>query len=126
MRSYLIDTINGTHGYVDCPDSLQAFYDTIGCDCIDIALRAVDGREFDIVCDDEALCQDDPIPSACDGSGKVMLYGSLLLFHHDDDGNLTEISEDDVDHIMANVRKAFMRDGNKSKEISVLCNVEYC
>lgn len=95
---------------MDIEDTLEAYYKALNCDLIDIVVATVDGREFDIVCDDEALLKNDPIPSACDFDGNAMIYGSILLLHHDDEGNLTEISEDDVRLLKRNTLEALTRD----------------
>ena len=98
-KSYLIDVDEKKAKAVDIDTSLESLYETLKVGTIDIVSRKVGGRWFDIVCDDEGLLKDNPKPSAVSPEGKVMLVGNLLFFHNDGEGNLTELTEDDIDHL---------------------------
>jgi len=100
VKSFLIAVNNGySQGNareVEVEDDLQAFYNLLGCEWIDIVSRKIDGRWFEIVCDDEGLLKDSPKVSAVDRMNRPMLVGNLLFFHEDGEGNLVGISDDDV------------------------------
>lgn len=96
MKTFLIDVYNRERGEVDVKNELEAFYEKLDCRCIDIVVRKVNGVEFDIMCDDEGLFREDCRPSAFTAEGDPMLVGNLMFFHHDAEGNLTEISDDEM------------------------------
>ena len=80
-------------------DSLDEYYRIIGCQYIDIATRRIGGaggRVFDIICDDEGLLKESPVVTALDGEFQPMLVGTLIFAHHDNEGNMTGITEEDA------------------------------
>lgn len=85
-------------------DKLEVFYREIGCDCIDIVSRRFGGRLFDVICDDEALLKgaEDWPTSLWTEKGlegeriKEGLFGTLLLCHSDQEGNLTSATPEDL------------------------------
>lgn len=64
-------------------DSLANFYELLACDTIDITTRFVQGVRFDVVCDDNGLLFEKPIPSALFPDGRVALVGRLFLCFDD-------------------------------------------
>lgn len=40
--------------------NLEAYYDVLGCQTIDIQERTIEGKAFDIICDDEAFLYEEP------------------------------------------------------------------
>lgn len=104
MRSFLLDVNEGIFRELDVNNKLEEFYELLGCNYIDIVQRNIDGRVFDIVCDDEGLLKSHPVVSAIDSDHKPMLVGSLLFFHSNSrTGNLTGISADDCDHLRKHI-----------------------
>lgn len=106
MKAYLVDVNEGRHGVVEISehDQLKQFYRLIGCECIDIAVRRIGGKPFNIIVDDEGLLVSCPIISAVDGRMKGMLAGNLVIMGMDSDwGELTGISDDDADLIAHNL-----------------------
>lgn len=123
MKGYIIDTVKGTHGEINCNNDLQSYYDALNCDCIDIAYRQIDGVGFDIVCDDEGLLKTNRVISAMNKYGNIMLVGSLLFFHHNDNGELTSLSDEDIALLKKHVHTyTHMTTG---KTIHVMVGVEY-
>ena len=51
MKALLIDVQRDTVEYVE-PQGLADFYRLIDCDLIDITCREINGRRYDIICDD--------------------------------------------------------------------------
>lgn len=96
MKMFLVDVKNQTLGVRDVQPKLEEYYRLLDCDTIDIVERQVGGKYFDIICDDEGLLKENPIPSALNKKGELMLVGNLLLCHHDNEGNETELSDKDV------------------------------
>lgn len=107
MVGYLIDVKNGKHGTVKINDKvshLQQYYDLIGCECIDIAVRKVGETYYNVVLDDEGLLVDRPTISAIDHETRGMLAGNLLIFGiNEGDMELTDLTDDDVRNIKGNV-----------------------
>ena len=79
----------------DIKDDLEEFYGIIKCDTIDIVTRYIRGVRFDIICDDEGLLKDNIVVIAFDINLNPALVGTLIFAHHDDEGNLTDITKDD-------------------------------
>ena len=97
MKTFLIDVYNRAYGLAEVENELEAFYEKLDCRCINIVVRKVKGVEFDIMCDDEGLLREDRRPSAfVRDTLEPMLVGNLMFFHHDAEGNLTEISDDEM------------------------------
>lgn len=126
MKTLLLDAENREISVIDVEDDLDAFYEKLNCRCIDIPVRSIGGRYFDVMCDDEGLLKEDPVVSAI-GSNGVMLVGNLMFFHHDDEGNLVELSDEDISHIKKNLRVVIHEVASSAIPVAsyVVANVEY-
>jgi len=123
MKGYLIDVHNGRHGGVEINDSeshLEQFYRLIDCRCIDIAVRKIGGRPYNIVVDDEGLLVDDPIVSAIDGGGRGMLVGNLPVFGMADDMDLATLTPDDIHNIKDNLMTAIDADNERVYPVAMM------
>lgn len=82
---------------VDIND-LQTCYEYTDCDCITIVQRSFMGFPACIVCDDEGLLKDNPVPCIIfKGEYPETLVGRILVTGLSDDvGNLTAVSDDVV------------------------------
>lgn len=107
MKTLFFDVKNRKFEIIETekPD-LQMFYDKIDCDLIDIAVRKIDGKEFNIVLDEEGVLKEYPIVSAIDGKCNPMLVGNLMFFSGKTtpDGELIGLTEEEIDHILRSVR----------------------
>ncbi len=95
IRVGILDAKTREFNVGEIRNDLQTFYEVIDCDTIDIAVRDVYDQTFDIIVDDEGLLKEDPIVTAIDTNFQPMLVGTLIFCHHDSEGNLTSISEED-------------------------------
>lgn len=102
MKTVVLDVYNEDVKVTEVEDKLEVFYRHLDCDVIDIVDRKIDGKWFDIVCDDEGLLKMNPKISAINGNGDPMLVGNLMFFHSKD-GELTGLSEEDIVHIRENI-----------------------
>ena len=104
MKYLLLDVENREVKTVEAND-LDDYYKIIGCRCIDIVSRSIGDIRVEIVLDDEGALLEHPKISAIDIDGTPMLYGNLLIASGrvTEDGELTELTEDEVDDIMDNV-----------------------
>ena len=104
MKMLLLDVVNKDVRMVEA-NTLDEYYRLIGCDYVDIIHRRIGDVEVEIVLDDEGLLVEDPKPSGISVDGSIMLWGNLLIASGrvTDDGELTELTEEEVDEIMDNV-----------------------
>lgn len=108
------------------PD-LQLFYKKIECNCIDIAVRRINGRPFNIVLDDEGLLKEDPIVSAIDGNGNPMFVGNLMFFGGEttEDGELVGLTDAEIDHILRSISLVMMPKASNIPDHLVIAKCEY-
>lgn len=124
MKTILLNVKENKVENVNCEDSLEEFYRLIGCDCIDITMRKIGGRWFDIVCDDEGLLKDDMKISAINDMGQPMLVGNLLFFNHDSEGNLLPLSDEDCYHINKYIQTMYTRKHPEGYMMLTQCEYE--
>ena len=101
MKMLLLDVVNKDVKIVEA-NGLDDYYRLIGCRYIDIIHRRIGDVEVEIVLDDEGFFVENPKPSAISVDGTPMLFGNLLIASGrvTDDGELTELDQDEVDEIM--------------------------
>ena len=104
MKYLLLDVKNREVKTVEA-NGLDGYYKMIGCRTIDIISRIIGDVRVEIVLDDEGALVKNPKVSAIDIDGTPMLYGNLLIASGrvTDDGELTELTDAEVDEIMDNV-----------------------
>ena len=104
MKMLMLDVVNKDVKMVEA-NGLDDYYKLIGCRYIDIIHRRIGDVEVEIVLDDEGLLVENPKPSAISVDGTPWLFGNLLIASGrvTDDGELTELTEYEVDEIMDNV-----------------------
>ena len=86
-------------------NGLDDYYRLIGCRTIGIISRTIGDVKVEIIIDDEGALVNNPKISAIDINGTPMLFGNLLVASGrvTDDGELTELTKEEVDEIMYNV-----------------------
>ena len=104
MKHLLLDVKNREVKTVEA-NGLDDYYELIGCRTIDIISRSIGDVEVEIVLDDEGDLVKNPKVSAIGIDGTPMLYGNLLIASGrvTDDGELTELTEDEVAELMNNI-----------------------
>lgn len=104
MKMLLLDVVNKDVKMVEA-NGLDDYYKLIGCDYVDIIHRRIGDVEVEIVLDDEGLLVENPKPSGISVDGTPILFGNLLIASGrvTDDGELTELAEEEIDEIMDNV-----------------------
>ena len=122
MKSLLLDVVEKTTKVVN-PETLEDYYSMIGCSCIDIVTRKIGKKYFDIIVDDNGLLKNDPIISAIDDLGRVMLVGSLIICGlADDEGELTDLSDKDIEYIK---KRIIPLDTRMHDDLLMLTNCNY-
>lgn len=104
MKYLLLDVKNREVKTVEA-NSLDDYYELIGCRTIDIISRSIGDFRVKIVLDDEGALVEHPKVSAISIDGTPMLYGNLLVAggRITEDGELTELTEAEIDEIKDNV-----------------------
>ena len=104
MKMLMLDVENKDVKMVEA-NGLDDYYKLIGCNYVDIIHRWIGDVEVEIVLDDEGLLVNAPKPSGISIDGTPVLFGNLLIASGrvTDDGELTELTEEEVDEIMDNV-----------------------
>ena len=64
----------------------------------------INGKNYDIIVDDEGLFVSDPVVTAVDKSGHPLLVGALIITNYDGDGNETDLEPGDVTRIASAIR----------------------
>lgn len=92
---------------LDIEDNLDVFYELIGCRYIDIVHRKIGDKYFDVICDDEGTFKDKPVVSAVDTQFSTMLVGNLIISNNDGEGNLIDLSDEDIKQILRHSKTFF-------------------
>ena len=86
-------------------NTLHKLYETLGCEMVEVVTVNIDGKEYDIWCDEEALCKC-PIPEPVlplddDPTSKNfrVLFGPVLFANCNEDGEMASLSEEDEEAI---------------------------
>ena len=110
MKFLFLDVYNNELKTVEA-NGLDDYYNLIGCRCIDIVHRKIGDVDVEIVIDDEGALVENPKVSAVDIVGNLALFGNLLVASGrvTDDGELTELTQDEIDAIMENVTEVTTR-----------------
>lgn len=123
MKALLLNVYENRVELID-PKGLEDYYRLIGCRMIDIVNRGIKGKRFDIICDDEGTFVENPKISAIDDFGQAMLVGNLIVTGGvDSEGELTDLTEEDILHIRSNINTMGTR--KYPKGYTMLCQVEY-
>lgn len=104
----------------DIENSLESYYKEIGCDCIDIVSRKINGSWYDIICDDEGLFKDPVVVTAVEPTGSPALVGTLIICRYDGEADVTDLEPGDVETISEAIALTVQND-----ELQPVVIVEY-
>ena len=79
-------------------NSLENFYKIIGCDLIDIVQIEVAGKFYDVICDEEFLLKEKPVPTLFVNSEQV-LCGNLIFTTCDENGKTQGLTDEDIQNL---------------------------
>ena len=92
---------------IEVGESLDDYYQYLECSIFDITHGEINGKVYDIFCDDEGLFKEDPETTAVFVSKKGVpngaLVGNLIFANHDSAGNTTSLSDEDIESIKRSV-----------------------
>ena len=123
-KVYLIDVYARESRAMEIPDELDEFYKLIHCDTIDIVRRNINGKPYNIICDDNGLFAEDPKISAINGNLEAMLVGNLLVTQYDAEGEMVSLNDDAIRWLENNT--VVLRTRNYADPYPMLYPVEYC
>lgn len=78
MRALLLDVTQDKVMIIET-NGLQDYYKLIRFNTIDIINRGINGKRFDIICDDEGLFKNSPQISAISRKRQALLVGNLII-----------------------------------------------
>lgn len=87
---------------VEFRDKLEDYYKLLGVDIIDIISATIDNKSFEIVCDDEGLLKNNPIPRAIT-NGRISLFGNLLICKYKGGGRLKGLNDEEIKSVIKNI-----------------------
>lgn len=117
ITGFFVDPENNTAEPCTIEKSLDAYYELLQCDLIDIVSRSIGEEFYYIICDDEALLKADPIPSAIDRKGEVVLCGPIFIVNDDGECDVCSLTPDDIKHLQKRVSKFALRKSQHSSRI---------
>lgn len=99
-----INVNNQTVTKITTNNSLDNFQNLIKCSCIDGVTRTFNNnKQYVIYCDDLGTLKQDKIPAAIQLHGNdinEIIFGNVLIFSFDDDGNTKSISEQEINELL--------------------------
>lgn len=125
ITGVLIKPDEGTAEKATIENSLDSLYAALDCDVINIAGRTICGHPYDIVCDENGLLRNDYYVSAVDEKKHPMLIGRLFVCHHDDEGELTSLTDHEIKHVLKQCRLAVRANTPNREYYRMLCHVGY-
>ncbi len=102
-RVLILDVLNGKGLYEAECNELADYYKHLQCDCFDIAHYCVGDKCFDMFVDDIGLFAERRIVSVIDYAGNPMLVNNVVFANHDNEGNTTSLTDEDITLIKRNV-----------------------
>ena len=84
---------------IDEADTLNEYYQLLGCQCIDMVSIDVDGYSYDVVCDDEGLFREPMVPTLYIGEEQV-LFGNLAFVKIDEEGYTVGLDKEDIERLL--------------------------
>lgn len=84
---------------IDDADKLNEYYRYLHCHCIDMVTINVDGHDYDVICDDEALLRQPLVPSLYISDEQVF-FGNLAFVKIDEEGAEVSLDREDMIRIL--------------------------
>ena len=76
-------------------NTLEGLKKIIGCDVVTCTEIEVEGKNFDVWSDDEALLQENPVPNLFIDEN-LILFGNLIFAKHDNEGGTIGIYNSEI------------------------------
>ena len=108
LTALLLDVVTQEVSKIEIKDELQAFYDAMHCDMIEIhPIRVGTSKKvYDCICDEEGTFKADPRISAIDPNFNPQFVGSLLVVGTcDNEGDLQSLEDGDFEYLKTYTKK---------------------
>lgn len=112
ITGFFIDPENNIAEERTIPKTLDAYYNLLRCDTIDIVSRVIGGECYDIICDDEALLKENPVPSAIDHYNNVALCNPIFIVNYDGGDDVCSLHPDDIAALRTHIRTRALVDAD--------------
>lgn len=122
IKGVLIDVENNIAESREIERNLDTYYKVLNCDLIQIVNMSINGKYFDIICDEEGTFKESPKISAIDSNYQPMLVGNLFICNTRN-GNEISLSEEEIDHVLECVR--LLGTNKHPNPYPILTKVEY-
>lgn len=125
MKAIYFDHENPEKGYraVDIEDKLMTYSNLLHCDLIDITMRAIGGKNYNIIVDDEGFYNSPNAISALNPYDReCVLVGSLLIVSGevDEEGGTLGLKDEEIEQILHNVIPYFYKSDDRTEIRSLL------
>ena len=120
MIVFHLDSKAQTVGFIDTPGGLDEWHKLTHSRVIDIAYRGINGKQYDIIIDDEGILSGGAIISAVSPDGEARLFGSLVVCNHDADGNEIGLTPEDMRNIHDRIATARSMDTGENIIVLIL------
>lgn len=82
-------------------DELENYYELLGCSTIEAPSITVDGYDFDVICDEEALCRGETPRCTVgvrieSGTCRRLIHGPCFVVKADEEGNWCSPTSDEL------------------------------
>lgn len=127
MQAIFVDVYGtGRAQAVKVGHDLEAWYDLLGCQWIEMPRRWIGGKQFIIICDEEGTFRSDCRVSARNGN-EVMLVGNLLVVADDEneEGEVRGLTDAEVRYVMKHVSAVPSMSNGRPEVWEVLQDVHY-
>ena len=89
-------------------NTLKGLREIIGCRCVACTEIEVAGKKYDVWIDDEALLNDNPVPTLY-LNDDLILFGNLVLAKHDEEGETTGLTLADIHFLQLFIQSQFQK-----------------
>ncbi|MBQ0067360.1 MAG: hypothetical protein KBS60_04145 [Phascolarctobacterium sp.] len=116
-----IAIVNGVASCVEIDDDLAAYYELLGCNCIEMPTRKIGKTNYIIICDEEGALKPNHI-SATNSNKETMIVGNCFICK-EYNGDVISLEPNDIMHISRRFHRTRQID-NESGEIRTFTVVE--
>lgn len=121
IKVIILDTLKGKHSFETIDNNLQSFYKLLNCDTIEVVVRKINGKYYDIILDEEFLLKvdngEDLKPCIAVFNNPFVMselyFGNAIICTHNDDGDLEGLSDSEALQILYSTTTIYDDIGNQ-------------